>query len=277
MTDGLAELADIVAKIAAELGCGLREGAVECVERDGLLVVTVAGRSAPLDPANGFLMLDLEIIIDRMERMTEEQRMMAAVRAASADATAPWLVHTERFVRDWLVWNGGGHSGAAWFADRRAITTCASSGGGRVTVPVRRSVPGAVVDLSITRGRISCRLPLLSGAEYSSTASEIILAGLLPEALAISLDGGGEGSNSVALLGDHFDMSGGLGKATPISVENRDDRGRIRLHDDLVPLAPMPHLAVKGIASPGPAYAPWRIAEETWHRVNLQSRRAYAL
>ena len=203
--------------------------------------------------------------------------MMAAVRAASADATAPWLVHTERFVRDWLVWNGGGHSGAAWFADRRAITTCASAGGGRVTVPVRQSLPGAAVDLTITRGRISCRLPLLSGAKYSSTASEIVLAGLLPEALAISLDGEGKGSNSVALFDDHFEMSGGVGKATPISVENRDDRGRIRLHDDLVPLAAIPHHAVRAIASPGPAYAPWRIGEETWHRVNLQSRRAYAL
>ena len=106
MTDRLAELADIVAKIALELGCSLREGAVECVERDGVLVVTVAGRSGPLDPANDFLMLDIEIMIDRMERMTEQQRMIAAARAAGADATAPWLVHTERFVRDWLVWNG---------------------------------------------------------------------------------------------------------------------------------------------------------------------------
>lgn len=83
-----------------ELGRGAPEQSVDCAERDGVLVATVAGKAAPLDPDDDIFMLDLETVIDRIERLAEDERFQAALRAARAHATAPWLVHADRLVPD---------------------------------------------------------------------------------------------------------------------------------------------------------------------------------
>jgi len=172
--------------------------------------------------------------------------------------TAAWMVHTTRFARDLLEWNGGGSASLTWACDLSAIAESANADRS-VTIPCRLPLVSSGIACWLREWRMHCTVEFATGFRYDDLdVSRLEMSGVLPETLIVALStaepGSGNSSSAVSRL---VQLPNELSDVVPISVANVEGAIRVELDDDLVPLAAIPGEALRAVIDPGPFYAPW--------------------